>query len=172
MPNVDDSDAYEARLSKVSIDKPVRLSAKIELHSYDPAWLDLYSREQARIAHILEDRATRVEHVGSTSVPELPAKPIIDIVLEVANSADEQAYLPELEAAGYSLAVRESDWYEHRLLKGPDTNINLHVFSSGCEETERMVRFRDWLRTHPEDRDVYARAKQDLASHDWQFVQQ
>ncbi len=114
----------------------------------------------------------RLEHVGSTSVPTLPAKPIIDLVLEVPDSADEPSYLPDLEAAGYVLVIREPEWYEHRVFKGPNTNINLHVFSAGCEETHRMVLFRDWLRGYDADRELYASAKRELAARDWKYVQQ
>jgi GrpB-like predicted nucleotidyltransferase (UPF0157 family) len=89
----------------------------------------------------------------------------------VPNSADEDVYLPALEAAGYVLRIREPDWHEHRCFKGPDTNVNLHVFSPGSVELERMVGFRDWLRTHDDDREVYERTKRELAAKEWQFVQ-
>lgn len=69
------------------------------------------------------------------------------IRLVVKDSADESSYIPVLEAAGYVLQIREPDWFEHRLFKGPDTDINLHVFSLGTSEIDRMLRFRDWLRT-------------------------
>ncbi len=125
-----------------------------------------------RIRAALGEKVVRLEHAGSTSVPTLPAKPIIDIVLEVQDSADEPAYVPDLEAAGYVLRIREPEWFEHRLFKGPDTNINLHVFSAGCEETDRMVLFRDWLRGYDADRELYASAKRELAARDWKYVQQ
>ena len=114
----------------------------------------------------------RIEHVGSTSVRGPSAKPIIDIVLEVPDSADETRYVPDMEAAGYVLCIREADWFEHRLFKGPDTNINLHVFSAGCAEVDRMLLFREWLRANAADRELYARTKQDLAARDWKFMQQ
>jgi GrpB-like predicted nucleotidyltransferase (UPF0157 family) len=114
----------------------------------------------------------RLEHVGSTSVPGLPAKPIIDIVLEVPDSGDEPAYVPDLEAAGYVLMIREPQWSQHRVFKGPDTNINLHVFAAGCAEADRMVQFRDWLRTNAADRELYAGVKRDLAARDWKYMQQ
>ena len=138
---------------------------------YDPGWPRLFAREEARIRASLGDVAARVEHVGSTSVPGLVAKPIIDIVLAVPNSADEPAYVPALEAAGYVLTIREPEWHEHRLLKGPDTNVNLHVFTVGSDEVERMVRFRDRLRSDDGDRERYARAKQELAGQTWRHVQ-
>jgi GrpB-like predicted nucleotidyltransferase (UPF0157 family) len=101
----------------------------------------------------------------------LPSKPIIDIVLVVADSADEPVYVPGLTATGYQLHVREPDWYEHRMFKGPDTDINLHTFSAGCPEIDRMLTFRDWLRVSPTDRQLYARTKSELAGREWAFVQ-
>jgi len=94
-----------------------------------------------------------VEHIGSTAVPGLVAKPIIAILLVVANSADEPSYVPALEAAGYVLRIREPDWHQHRLFKGPDTNINLHVFTQGSEEARKHLTLRDWLRTNEADRE-------------------
>ena len=81
---------------------------------------------------------------------------------------------PDLEAAGYRVVIREQepDWYDHRVLKGPDTNVNLHVFSAGCVELDRMVGFRDWLRTHDDDRDLYLATKRDLVIRDWTYVQE
>ena len=143
----------------------------IELADYDPAWPDLFEREAERIRHALGERVLLLEHAGSTSVPGLAAKPIIDIVLAVPDSADEAAYVPPLEAAGYRLSVREPDWFEHRALKRVDPAVNLHVFSAGSPEIERMLRFRDWLRAHPGERDLYLRTKRDLATRTWAFVQ-
>jgi GrpB-like predicted nucleotidyltransferase (UPF0157 family) len=105
-------------------------------------------------------------------VPGLPAKPIIDMVLELPDSSDEPAYLPDMEAAGYTLVIREPEWFEHRVFKGPDTNINLHVFTAGSAEAERMLRFRDWLRSNPADLELYLRTKRELAARDWKYVQQ
>ena len=113
----------------------------------------------------------RIEHAGSTSVPGLAAKPVIDVILAVADSADEDAYAPSLESAGYLLRIREPGWYEHRMFQGPDTETNLHVFSSGCPEIARMLAFRDWLRGNAGDRDVYARTKLALAEKEWNDVQ-
>jgi GrpB-like predicted nucleotidyltransferase (UPF0157 family) len=93
------------------------------------------------------------------------------MLLVLANSADEPAYVPAMEGAGYVLRTREPDWSEHRLFKAPDSNINLHVFSSGCPETARMLAFRDWLRMNATDRDLYARTKLELAHKHWKDVQ-
>jgi len=111
-----------------------------------------------------------VEHIGSTAVPGLVAKPIIDILLVVADSADELSYVPALEAAGYVLRIREPDWHQHRFFKGPDTNINLHVFTLGSEEIRRMLMLRDWLRINEADRELYTSTKQSLASRNWKYV--
>ena len=143
----------------------------IAVADYDEDWPRLFEREAERVRAALGLRALQVEHVGSTSVPELAAKPVIDIVLVVVDSADEPAYVPDLEAHGYVLQIREPDWFEHRLLKGPDTNVNLHVFSHGCSEVQVMLDFRDWLRANDADRELYERAKHELAAQDWKYVQ-
>lgn len=145
--------------------------APIVLIDYDREWPHQFKREAGRIRAVLGDRVQVLEHCGSTSVPGLAAKPVIDMVLAVPDSSDEPAYVPDLEAAGYILRVREPDWFEHRVFKGPDTNMNLHVFSQGCGEIERMLAFRDWLRTHDDERDLYDRTKRELAAREWRFVQ-
>jgi GrpB-like predicted nucleotidyltransferase (UPF0157 family) len=161
----------EAELRAVTICELQTVSGPVELVDYNPAWPDLFVREAERIRAALGDRAVLIEHTGSTSVPELAAKPIIDITLAVPDSADEDAYVPALEAAGYVLRIREPNWYEHHVFKGPDTNVNLHVFSDGCPEIDRMLRFRDRIRENAADRDLYERTKRDLAAKDWKYVQ-
>jgi GrpB-like predicted nucleotidyltransferase (UPF0157 family) len=151
---------------------PLRpLSEPIVLADYDPGWPGLFEREAERIRGALGEAALQIEHVGSTSVPGLAAKPVIDIVLVVADSADEAAYVPPLEAAGYVLRIREPDWYEHRLFKGPDTSTNVHVFSRGCAEVGRMLAFRDRLRRDDSERQLYERAKRELAAKEWKYMQ-
>jgi GrpB-like predicted nucleotidyltransferase (UPF0157 family) len=145
--------------------------APVTLSEYDPEWPNLFHREATRIRDVLGQRVVRLEHAGSTSVPGLAAKPIIDIVLVVADSADEAAYVPDMEAAAYVLRLREPDWFEHRLFKGPDTNVNVHVFSTGCVEIDRMLAFRDRLRTDVADRELYERTKRELARREWKYVQ-
>jgi GrpB-like predicted nucleotidyltransferase (UPF0157 family) len=138
---------------------------------YDPRWPDQFNRESDRIRTVLGPRALRIEHVGSTSVPGLAAKPVIDILLVVADSADEGSYASSLESAGYRVVIREPDWHQHRMLKGPDTDVNLHVFSADCPEIDRMLSFRDWLRGHDADRILYEQTKRDLARREWAEVQ-
>jgi GrpB-like predicted nucleotidyltransferase (UPF0157 family) len=172
-PDPNDVAAYEAEFRASYVGgPPPRLQAPIELCDYDPAWPQLYQREATRIRSVLGDRVVRLEHVGSTSVPGLAAKPILDLVLEVPDAAEEAAYVPALVAAGYVLRLREPDWHQHRLFKGPDIDMHLHVFSAGSPETDRMVRFRDRLRAEEADRELYLGTKRELASQAWTYVQQ
>lgn len=161
----------ESQIRASTIGEPDRLDAPVALVPYDPEWPRLYEREAARIREALGEKVIRIEHTGSTAVPGLAAKPIIDITLVVRDAADEADYVPDLEAAGYVLRIREPDWHEHRLFTGPGANANVHTFSAGSPEVERMVAFRDWLRSNDEDRLLYERTKRDLARRTWQHVQ-
>jgi GrpB-like predicted nucleotidyltransferase (UPF0157 family) len=154
-----------------TIGAPEPLTSGILLVDYDPRWPELFRREADRIREVVGRRALQIEHVGSTSVPGLIAKPIIDMLLMVSDSADEKMYATDLQANRYLLRIREPNWYEHRMFTGPDTKINLHVLSFGCVEIERMVIFRDRLRSHAADRDLYARTKLALARQNWKYVQ-
>jgi GrpB-like predicted nucleotidyltransferase (UPF0157 family) len=147
------------------------LNSTIYLAPYDPAWPSLFTRLKKQIQEALGDNLLLIEHVGSTSVPGLPAKPIIDMVMAVTDSKDEASYVKPLEEKGYTLRIREPDWYEHRLLKSPEVQGNLHVFSAGCKEIEQMVLFRDWLRGHADDRLLYETTKRDLAARTWKYTQ-
>ena len=130
----------------------------------DPAWPERYATLAARIRTALGDRALVVEHIGSTSVAGLPAKPIIDVSLIVADPADEAAYLPALEGAGFTLVIREPWWQEHRCLVHDDPKCNLHVFGPDAAEPVRQRMFRDWLLTHPDDLALYRDTKRAAAS--------
>jgi GrpB-like predicted nucleotidyltransferase (UPF0157 family) len=162
----------EEKLRTAWVTEPPKLAGRIQVIDYDPHRPDLFRREAERIRAALGERVVQLEHVGSTSVPGLAAKPIIDVLLVVPDSSDEAAYVPDLEAAGYVLVIREPEWFQHRCFKGPDTNVNLYVYSPGCPEIERYLRFRERLRTHPEDRARYQRVKRELAERDWTYVQE
>jgi len=138
---------------------------------YDPAWPQQFDALRREILGALPNVARAVLHIGSTAVPALPAKPVIDIALIVDDSADEHTYVAPLVAAGYRLVVREPDWYEHRMFQREPPAVNLHVYSRNCEEVDRVVQFRDWLRIHDDDRDLYAATKQGLAAQQWDRVQ-
>jgi GrpB-like predicted nucleotidyltransferase (UPF0157 family) len=174
MPNSEPSDGASSRddyMSAVTVGPRRRVDGPIVLAEYDPDWPALYEREATRVRDILGDRVRLLEHVGSTSVPGLPAKPIIDMLLAVADSADEPAYVPSMEAGGYVVRIREPDWHQHRVFKGPDTDINLHTFSDGSSEIARMLAFRDRLRTHDDERERYLATKSELAARHWVYIQ-
>ena len=136
----------------------------IEMSSPDPTWPLRYEVLAARIREALGWRVLQLDHVGSTAVPGLPAKPIIDIDLTVADPGREQDYIPALETAGFQLTVREPWWYGHRMLRAGDPPCNLHVFGFDSPELVRHRIFRDWLRGNPSERDRYAAAKREAAS--------
>ena len=147
------------------------LNAQIYLAPYDPTWPAQFEGEAAKIRAGLGDGALVLEHVGSTSIPGLAAKPIIDILLAVADSSDEDAYVPALTAQGYRLHLREPDWEQHRVMKGENPYVNLHVFTAGSHEITRMLAFRDRCRTHPDEFALYAETKRALAGQVWRHVQ-
>jgi len=161
----------EGQLRHVTIGEPTVLNGPIALAEYSPEWPGHFTREARRIQAALGDRALRIEHVGSTSIPGVAAKPIIDILLVVADSADEPSYVPALESAGFVLRIREPEWHEHRLFKGPGIDLNLHVFTMGSVEIDRILLLRDWLRVNPAERQFYEQAKRELASRTWKYVQ-
>ena len=135
----------------------------IVIVEHDPAWPDRYDAVAEQIRAALGDAVLALDHVGSTAVPGLAAKSVIDVDLTVVDSADEAIYVPALEASGFLLAIREPHWHEHRAFKGDDPRVNLHVFSPDCPEAIRHLMFRDWLRAHPDDVALYAGAKRAAA---------
>jgi GrpB-like predicted nucleotidyltransferase (UPF0157 family) len=161
----------EADLRAVTIGEPTRADGPITLADYDPRWPALYEHEATRIRAALGDRVLLLEHAGSTSVPGLAAKPVIDIVLGVADPADEPAYVPDLETAGYVLRIREQDWFEHRMFTETDPSVQVHVFAADSTEIVRMLAFRDRLRTHDDERQLYEKTKRELGARHWTYVQ-
>ena len=138
---------------------------------YDPAWPGRFRREEAKIRAALGEAALSVEHIGSTSVPGLAAKPIVDILLVVEDSGEEASYLPALEEAGYVLRVREPDFHEHRMFRTPEKDVHLHVYSAGSPEIERYLLLRNRLRENGEERELYVGTKRELARRDWPSMQ-
>lgn len=137
---------------------------RVQVAPPDLGWPHLFERLSEQVLDALGKRVLSIEHVGSTAVAGLWAKPIIDADLIVDDPDDEAAWLPDLEAAGFVLRVREPAWEQHRVLRGSDPTSNLHVWPPGAREPRRHAMFRDWLRTHPDDRDAYAAAKRDVAA--------
>ena len=143
----------------------------IYLADYEETWAGLFASHAERIRGALGAVALGVEHVGSTAVPGLAAKPIIDIVVTVPDSSDESAFVAALEAAGYVLRIREPESFEHRMFNRPESDVHVHVLSAGCVEVDHMVNFRDHLRADRNDRELYERTKQELAARRWKYVQ-
>lgn len=131
---------------------------------YDPAWPERFEAEKRRIVAALGPVARRVDHIGSTSVPGLAAKPIVDIDLSVPDPDDEAAYLPALERAGYRLRVREPG---HRMVRTPELDVHVHVCAEGSDWERRLLLFRDRLRADEADREAYAALKRGLAGREW-----
>ena len=158
-------------LRSVTVGEIESLNSTIHLSPYDPCWSSQFLWLSTQIRDALSEKVLLLEHVGSTSVPGLCAKPIIDMVLAVPDSTNESSYIPPLEEKGFVVRTREPEWFEHRMLKTPRFDGNLHVFSVECEEIDRMIAFRDWLRLHEEDRRLYEDAKRKLAACTWKYVQ-
>jgi GrpB-like predicted nucleotidyltransferase (UPF0157 family) len=130
----------------------------------DPAWALRFAAERDRIAAALGARAVRIEHIGSTAVPGLAAKPLVDILLVVDSADGEADYAPALAAIGYAARVREPG---HRMFRGGAGDVNLHVYGTGASEIDDYLLLRDWLRAHPRDRARYAALKRRLARREW-----
>jgi GrpB-like predicted nucleotidyltransferase (UPF0157 family) len=136
----------------------------IEIVAYDAAWPSRFELERTRIDAALGAHAVRIDHIGSTAIPGLAAKPIIDIQVSVADPAEEAAYVPPLEAAGYVLRVRERG---HRMLRTAALDVHVHICTNGGEWERRHLLFRDWLRVQETDAERYAEIKRVLAGRDW-----
>jgi GrpB-like predicted nucleotidyltransferase (UPF0157 family) len=152
------------------VDRP-RLDGTVHLAEPDPQWAEVGAALVRQVREALGPVAVVVAHAGSTSVPGLAAKPVIDLVLGVPDPTDEATYLHPLEELGFALHIREPEWHEHRLLRHTDPTTNLHVFASGLDEISRMLAFRDHLRRDARDRALYEQAKRELAARNWDYVQ-
>jgi GrpB-like predicted nucleotidyltransferase (UPF0157 family) len=138
---------------------PLRDSTEVSVVESDPTWPSTFEELAMRIRGCLGDQVLALEHVGSTSVAGLAAKPVIDIDITVADSSDEASYVPALAGAGFELLLREPGWHQHRCMVCRSPRANLHVWSPDSPEAIRHRMFRDWLREHPDDRGRYADAK-------------
>ena len=157
----------DEELAAVTVGGLKRLDGPVELADPDPSWPDQYDVEAAYLRAILGDRVLRLEHVGSTSVPGLPAKPILDVQISVLNVDDHGSFAPALERAGYLVRVREPG---HVLYRSPERDVHVHLCAVGSEWERRHLVFRDWLRTHPDDRDLYADVKRRLLRDEWESM--
>jgi GrpB-like predicted nucleotidyltransferase (UPF0157 family)/ribosomal protein S18 acetylase RimI-like enzyme len=160
-----DESQLDAHLDTVLIGGRER--REIVIADYDPQWPRRFEAERQRIGSALGDAALRIEHIGSTSVPGLAAKPIVDVLVPVSDVRDESSYGPALEHAGYELRVREP---EHRMYRTPKRDVHVHVWNEGDPEVDRHLAFRDRLRASPDDRSEYERLKRSLAQREWSDV--
>jgi len=154
---------------RVIIDPPEGLiepRPPIEVVDYDPDWPAMFEAEAERLRSALGDVAVRIEHVGSTSVPGLAAKPIVDIQVSVPDVSDLDSYRGLLEGLGYEY-VYDPDFLEYPFFGWPrlaqPRSFNLHVCEAGTEWEQRHLRFRDHLRSDPRAREEYAVLKRELA---------
>jgi GrpB-like predicted nucleotidyltransferase (UPF0157 family) len=139
----------------------------ISVVEYDPTWPEKFSEQENILRLALGDTALALEHIGSTAVPGLAAKPIIDILLVVQDPSKEELYLPQLMAAGYKLRVREPEYDEHRMVRTSNKDVHIHIYPPTSSEVEKYRLVRDELRQNDELRQKYGALKQELASRDW-----
>ncbi|MBP7807182.1 GrpB family protein [Candidatus Saccharibacteria bacterium] len=140
---------------------------KIEVVPYDEEWPSIFEQQKQRIRDALNSKAFRIDHVGSTSIPNMSAKPIIDIQVSVDNPDNEQTFLKPLEKAGYMLRVREKG---HRMFRTPELDVHIHICKTGSDWERRHLLFRDWLRTDKDDHNAYRQLKETLAEQDWETM--
>jgi GrpB-like predicted nucleotidyltransferase (UPF0157 family) len=136
----------------------------IALVDYDPSWPMRFQDERAKLTTALGTKAIGIEHIGSTGVPGLTAKPIIDVLVTVADTEDEPQYLTALQRAGYVLRVREP---RHRMVRTPGLDVHVHICPGGDPAVTAYLAFRNRLRSSIADRDLYAATKRRLAKQDW-----
>jgi GrpB-like predicted nucleotidyltransferase (UPF0157 family) len=139
-----------------------REESTVEIVAYIDEWPARYEVERRRIGDALGATARRIEHIGSTAVPGLAAKPIVDIMVTVDDPNDESTFRAPLESVGYILRVREPD---HRMFRTAERDVHVHIWRSGDEDEDRQLLFRDHLRTHERDRSRYEEVKRSLAGH-------
>jgi GrpB-like predicted nucleotidyltransferase (UPF0157 family) len=157
-----DASERDAYLDQVLIGG--REKRQITIVDYDSAWPKRFALERDRIRRALGTSALRIEHIGSTAVPGLAAKPIVDVLVAVADPDDETVTAAALESVGYELRVREPG---HRMLRTPERDVHVHIWRDSDPEVERHLRFRDQLRRSPEDRHAYEQLKRELATREW-----
>jgi GrpB-like predicted nucleotidyltransferase (UPF0157 family) len=159
---VDPSQERIAHLESVLIGG--REPVSIVVRDYDPEWPSRFESVRDRIRAALGSPALVVEHIGSTAVPELAAKPIIDVLLTVADTEDESGYAPALERAGFVLRVREPG---HRMFRTPERDVHVHVYQHDAPAVTDLLDLRNWLRRAKADRELYAATKRELAQRTW-----
>ena len=136
----------------------------VGLHDHDARWAQDYLQHRRRILAAVTAVGVDVEHIGSTSVPGLAAKPIVDVVVVVPDITAEEDYLDGLLAAGYELRVREPG---HRLVRTPARDVHVHVYGRGDAAVDEYRLLRDHLRADAGDRALYEGVKRSLLDRRW-----
>lgn len=162
MPAVPISKRERAPLDEVLIGG--REKVPIVIVHYDEEWPNRYGLVRERVRTALGASALSVEHIGSTSVPGLAAKPIIDVLVTVQDVEDEAAFVQPLEGEGFVLRVRE---LEHRMFRTPARDVHVHLYEPDHEAVSAYLDLRDWLRVDADDRALYERTKRRLATRTW-----
>jgi GrpB-like predicted nucleotidyltransferase (UPF0157 family) len=137
---------------------------EIVIEEYDPAWTARFEQAGAALREALPD-ARRIEHFGSTAVPGLGAKGIIDVLVTVDDADAEHSYAPALESAGFAIRLRQPG---HRMFRTAEQDVHVHVFTEGSDAARIRLLFRDWLRHDAEDRRLYEETKRELARRNWE----
>lgn len=137
---------------------------RVALENYDDRWPEMYLDHRGRILEALAAIDVDVHHIGSTAVPGLAAKPIVDIAIAVDDITAEGKYLEPLLAAGYDLRVREAG---HRLVRTPERDVHVHIYGRGDPAIDDYLLLRDHLRTDQDDRALYERTKRELLRTSW-----
>ena len=141
---------------------------RVVIVAYDPGWPARYGREAGRLWEALGDRVHSVDHIGSTAVPGLAAKDVVDVCIVVDDPDDEAAYRTDVEALGYELRVTEPG---HRAFRTHARDVNVHVYGPGSDEPAKYLLLRDHLRRSAEDRRAYEDLKRRLAAEqEWDDV--
>lgn len=139
----------------------------IVIEEYNNIWPELFEIQKKKICRVLGDAVLRIEHIGSTAVPGLSAKPIIDILIVLEKPQNEETYLPVLTQLGYELRVREPDFDEHRMMRTPERDVHIHFYPYYSKEIDRYLIFRDQLRSNSTDRKLYEQTKRKLSEQEW-----
>ncbi len=139
---------------------------KVEVVPYNPKWPKMFEVESKRITDVLGENIVRIHHIGSTAIPNIYAKPIIDLLIEVKyiTKVDEQN--SQMESLGYEVmgefGIIDRRFFRKDNHKGIRTH-HVHIFEFGSKQIERHLAFRDYMIAHPEEAQQYSQLKRELA---------
>ena len=143
---------------------------KVKLSEYNPEWVQLFREEKERIAEKLGNKIVTIEHIGSTSVSGLGAKPIVDILLGVRKISDADEFIPKMEELGYEYRNHFENVMPYRRYFTKPEHYHVHTVEVTSEFWRRHLLFRDYLRAHDDKRNEYNKLKKELAEREWNDV--